>query len=157
MEGILNNMFYAKETKENAFDLLTGTSVTTNTSVFTEEAMEILRPLIQKASKATVKNPDLFWNNVRSVIEEAGKIVSGAVEVPGKDLLRYSKDDITKVLDETDGKIPAEVQAAAYYRKETDRVAREAMSDLINTEIGKGRIDFREQLDPDLVKAIETK
>jgi hypothetical protein len=157
MEGILNNMFYAKETKENAFDLLTGTSVTTNTSVFTEEAMEILRPLIQKASKATVKNPDLFWNNVRSVIEEAGKIVSGAVEVPGKDLLRYSKDDITKVLDETDGKIPAEVQAAAYYRKETDRVAREAMSDLINTEIGKGRIDFREQLDPDLVEAIETK
>jgi hypothetical protein len=157
MEGILNNMFYAKETKENAFDLLTGTSVTTNTSVFTEEAMEILRPLIQKASKATVKNPDLFWNNVRSVIEEAGKIVSGAVEVPGKDLLRYSKDDITKVLDETDGKIPAEVQAAAYYRKETDRVAREAMSDLINTEIGKGRIDFREQLDPDLVEAIENK
>jgi hypothetical protein len=77
--------------------------------------------------------------------------------VPGKDLLRYSKDDITKVLDETNGKIPAEVQAAAYYRKETDRVAREAMSDLINTEIGKGRIDFREQLDPDLVEAIETK
>lgn len=157
MEGILNNMFYAKQTKENAFDLLTGTSVTTNTSVFTDEAMEILRPLIQKAAKDTVKNPDLFWNNIRSVIEEGGRIVSGAVEVPGKELLRYGKDEITKVLDETAGKIPAEVQAAAYYRKEADRVAREAISDLINTEIGKGRIDFREQLDPDVVKAIETK
>ena len=157
MEGILNNMFYAKQTKENAFDLLTGTSVTTNTGVFTDAAMEILRPLIQKAAKATAKNPDLFWNNVRSVMEEGGRIVSGAVEVPGKDLLRYGKDEITKVLDETAGKIPSEVQAAAYYRKEADRVAREAISDLINTEIGKGRIDFREQLDPDVVKAIESK
>jgi hypothetical protein len=157
MEGILNNMFYAKQTRENAFDLLTGTSVTTNTGVFTDAAMEILRPLIENAARATAKNPDLFWNNVRSVIEEGGRIVSGAVEVPGKDLLRYSKDEITKVLDETAGKIPAEVQAAAYYRKEADRVAREAISDLINTEIGKGRIDFREQLDPDVVKAIEVK
>ena len=157
INGILNSMFFAKETKENAFDLLSGTSVMTNTGVFTDEAMDILRPVIEKAAKEAAENPDLFWSKVRSVLEEAGKIVSGVTKVPGKDLLRYDPKDITKVLDKTAGKIPSEVQVAAYYRKEAQRIAEESLSDLINTEIGKGRLDFREQLDDAVNAAIEAK
>ena len=145
LEAIVDDMFYTKTTKENIFDLFTGTKVQQNSKVFTSAGMDKLGPELDALADEIINNPSKFWENADKAIDFARKEVIDGVE---PDLLRYSKDEITSVVDNSKGKIPAEVQLAAYYRTEAQKVADEVVSDLINTEIGKGRLAVQDAFSP---------
>jgi len=137
LDNILADMFYTKTTKENIFDLFTGTKVQQNTKVFSSAGMDKIAAQLDVLADEIILDPSKFWEKANEAIKIAKNEVIDGVET---DLLRYSKDEITSVIDNSKGKIPAEVQLAAYYRTEAQKVADEVISDLINTEIGKGRL-----------------
>ncbi len=137
LDNILADMFYTKTTKENIFDLFTGTKVQQNTKVFSSAGMDKIAAQLDVLADEIILDPSKFWEKANEAIKIAKNEVIDGVET---DLLRYPKDEITSVIDNSKGKIPAEVQLAAYYRTEAQKVADEVISDLINTEIGKGRL-----------------
>jgi len=153
LEGIINNMFYTKKTRENAFDLFTGTSTGTSTSVFTDAGYQILRPGIEDAAKQIMKDPDKFWSVTNDLIVKAQDIAKGRI-TSTEDLITARPEQVIDVLAETKGKIPPEVQVAAYYRSEGARIVDEVLTDLVNTEIGKGRLNINDELDPGIIAKI---
>ncbi len=137
LDDILADMFYTKTTKENIFDLFTGTKVQQNTKVFSSAGMDRIGAQLNDLADEINLNPSKFWENVNEAVRLAKTEI---IDAGDPDLLRYAKDEITSVIDNSKGVIPAEVQLAAYYRTEAQKVADEVISDLINTEIGKGRL-----------------
>ena len=150
IEGIINDLFFSKTTKENVFDLFTGTSVSKAGNVFTEKAMERLNPLIAQATERSLANGTDFFANLAPVIEEAQAIVRSGDPT----LLRRPAEEITDVFAKNGNKIPAEVQLGGFYRAEGKRISEEIVSDLINTEVGKGRISIYDELTPDLQQRV---
>jgi hypothetical protein len=150
IEGILNDLFFSKTTKENVFDLFTGTSVSKAGNVFTEKAMERLKPLIAQATERSLANGTDFFANLAPVIAEAQAIVRSGDPT----LLRRPAEEITDVFAKNGNKIPAEVQLGGFYRAEGKRISEEIVSDLINTEVGKGRISIYDELTPDLQRRV---
>ena len=149
LDSILADMFYTKTTKENIFDLFTGTKVQQNTKVFSSAGMDKIAAQLDVLADEIILDPSKFWENANEAIRIAKKeIIDGG----DPDLLRYPKDEITSVIDNSKGKIPAEVQLAAYYRTEAQKIADEVISDLINTEIGKGRLAIQDAFDPSFRK-----
>ena len=147
--GMLNDLFFSKSTKENVFDLFTGTSVSKAGNVFTQEAMDRLAPLIRTASEKARREPNTLFEAMVPVLEEAQRIVASG----DPKLLRYPANEITDVAAKKGG-IPAEIQLGAYYRSEAQRISREVVSDLINSEVGKGRINIIEELTPDIQQRV---
>ncbi len=137
LDDILGDMFYTKTTKENIFDLFTGTKVQQNSKVFSSAAMDKIAAQLDVLADEIILDPSKFWENANEAIRIAKTEI---IDAGDPNLLRYPKDEITSVVDNSKGKIPAEVQLAAYYRTEAQNVADEVISDLINTEIGKGRL-----------------
>jgi len=149
--GVLNDLFYSKVTQENIFDLLTGTSVASQKNIFTDFAMEELRPLLQQATLRTANNPGNFFIEIQPVIAKAQEIIARK----DPNLVR-NVDDVVDLFAKSGGKIPGEVQLGAYYRSEGMRIAEEAVSDLINTEIGKNQLDILGRLSEDVQGRIAT-
>ena len=142
INGILFDLFYTKSTKENIFDLFTGTSVSKNVDVFSQKAKERLQPLIDRAVFTALDDPRKLLFSLEEIMNEAGKMVASG----DQSLLRYPADEIKSVLKESNGKIPAEVQVGSYYRAEANRLADEALGELINSEVGKGRLSVFDEL-----------
>lgn len=145
----LNDFFFTQETKENIFDVLTGTHVSRNTSVFTEKAYEQLSDSIFDAVSKIDTDPSQFFYELQRLAEEAGKIVDSG----DQSLIKYKKDDITKILEET-GKISPEIQIASFYRSEAQKIIDDLMSDLINKEIGKGQLQPEDTFDKEYLDTI---
>lgn len=143
--GVLNDLFYSKITQENIFDLLTGTSVASQKNIFTEAAMEELRPLLQEARSNIFDKPANFFIEIQPVITKAQEIIARK----NPNLVR-NVDDVVDIFAKNSGKIPPEVQLGAYYRSEGQRIAEEVVSDLINTEIGKNQLDLLGTLSEDV-------
>ncbi len=142
INGILFDLFYTKSTKENIFDLFTGTSVSKNVDVFSQKGKDQLQELIDEAVFAAIDDPTKLLFSLEKVLDEAGKMVASGDQT----LLRFPPDEIKSVLKESNGKIPAEVQVGSYYRAEANRIADEALGELINSEIGKGRLSVFDEL-----------
>ena len=147
--GVLNDLFYSKITQENIFDLLTGTSVASQKNIFTEAAMEELRPLLQEATRNIFGKPANFFIEIQPVITKAQEIIARK----DPNLVR-NVDDVVDIFAKNGGKIPPEVQLGAYYRSEGQRIAEEVVSDLINTEIGKNQLDLLGTLSEDVQKRV---
>jgi len=148
LEDSLNDLFFSQQTKENIFDILTGTHVTKNGSVFTPKAYEVMRPLLQDASEVIFDDPSQFFTQ----LEKIAKAVSvDIVDNGGPALIKFDKEDIVKTLDK-DGKIPAEAQIAAFYRSEADRIVENLLSDLVSKEIGKGQLTIDNMFDDDFMQ-----
>jgi len=88
LEFALNNLFYSKETKENIFDLFSGTTVSRDTSVFTaagrkkyfenEQLAEALKEgfdtnglgeaaILEKIAEEVAENPRILWQKLEEV------------------------------------------------------------------------------------------
>jgi len=147
--GVLNDLFYSKITQENIFDLLTGTSVSSQKNIFTEAAMEELRPLLQEATSKIFDKPGNFFIEIQPVITKAQEIIARK----DPNLVR-NVDDVVDLFAKNGGKIPPEVQLGAYYRSEGMRIAEEVVSDLINTEIGKNQLDLLGTLSEDVQRRV---
>jgi len=147
----LDDFFFTQETKENIFDVLTGTHVSRNTSVFTEKAYEQLSDAILEATLKIDADPSQFFYELERLVKEAGKIIDSG----DQSLIKYNKDDITKVL-EKKGKISAEAQIASFYRSEAKKIVNDLMSDLINKEIGKGQLQPEDLFDKEYLDSVSS-
>lgn len=145
LEGIIDDLFYTKSTTENVFDLFTGSSVSKKGGVFTADGQAQLQPLLDTAVNNIMARPETLWTELAPVIAEAQRIVAS-----GDPKLLRRPDDIVDVFAKNKNKIPPEVQVGGFYRAEARRIADELVSDLINTEVGKGRISIFDELTPDL-------
>jgi len=145
----LDDFFFTQETKENIFDVLTGTHVSRNTSVFTEKAYEKLSDAILEATLKIDADPSQFFYELERLAKEAGKIIDSG----DQSLIKYNKDDIIKVL-EKKGKISAETQIASFYRSEAKKIVNDLMSDLINKEIGKGQLQPEDLFDKEYLDSV---
>ena len=145
----LDDFFFTQETKENIFDILTGTHVSRNTSVFTEKAYEQLSDALFDAVAKIDADPSQFFYELERLAKEAGKIIDSG----DQSLIKYNKDDITKVLEEK-GKISPEIQIASFYRSEAKKIIDDLMSDLINKEIGKGQLQPEDLFDKEYLDNI---
>jgi hypothetical protein len=148
----LNDIFYSRQTKENIFDVLTGTKTSTNTGVFTSDAIEQLEFQAALAAERVAADPSTYFEELLRLARQADDYVS----LNPRRFLRIEPDELINTLSK-EGKLPAEAQIAAYYRAETERIVEELLSDLTTKEIGKGQINPENLLDPNYVAATRRK
>jgi len=162
LEFGLSNLFYNKQTKENIFDLFSGTTISRDTGVFSAAGIEKYfkkedgTAVLQLAAKDIADNPRLLWNKLQEVsaqiradLADPAKraelfndpnsivdIVKEGEARSGKILGRYSS-----IRGLEPGTIPPEVSLGMYYKAEADAINEGILFDLVNKEVGKGNLN----------------
>jgi uncharacterized protein YoaH (UPF0181 family) len=174
------DIFYTKEGQENIFDVLTGTSITKNSGILSIKGLESIAETVNKVSIEIAENPSSFFDGFDTVIKEVQEIIKSG----DADLLRASPEAIKNGLIEgkksgflketfnslknegraaigsereiIEGKISAEAQIAAYYRRESKAIVDDLMTDLVTKEIGKGQLIVENYFDEDVINKIRS-
>ena len=149
IDGIIDDLFFSKSTKEDILDLFTGTSVSSQKSILTGHSKQLLAGDVQQAVLNIMIEPRKFFEYIQPVIRKAQRLATS-----GDPTLVRNPDDVIDLVAKNGGKIAPEVQLGAYYRSEAQKIADEALGQLINTEIGKNNIDLFAQLDPEFQSRI---
>jgi hypothetical protein len=164
----INDLFYSKETKENIFDVLTGTNVERNTGVLTGEGRAELFNFVRDAAVRIEQNPGTYFDELLSLAKEVDNIIAtgdtrllaykpediiraldrGPMKMPARISKPAKAEDVARALDNNVG-LSAETQIASYYRAEANRIVEDLLGDLVNKEIGKGGLDVDSYFDGD--------
>lgn len=155
MDGLmagLNDIFYSRQTRENIFDALTGTKTSTNSGIFTDDAIVELGMEATIAAQKISENPSIYFEELLKLAKKAEDLIS----TDPRRFMRIEPDELINTLAK-EGKLPAEAQIAAYYRAETQRIVEDLLSELTTKEIGKGQINPENLLDPNYVMSARRK
>jgi hypothetical protein len=147
----INDLFYSKETKENIFDVLTGTNVERNTGVLTDEGRGKIQELVEQAAIRIEEKPGTYFDEVLELAKKVDEIIATG----DKRLIAYEPEDIIRAIDK-DGGLSAETQIASYYRAEANRIVENLIGDLVNKEIGKGGLNVDAYFDKDYLGQFRT-
>jgi hypothetical protein len=175
LEFGLSNLFYNKQTKENIFDLFSGTTISRDTGVFSQAGIEKYfkkedkTALLQLAAKDIAENPRLLWDKLQEV---SNAIRADLANPETRTKLFNNPDSVIDIVKQGEarsgkglgkyggltglkpGTIPPEVSLGIYYKAEADAINEGVLFDLINKEIGKGSLSPLASFDQDYIKYI---
>jgi len=147
----VNDLFYSKETKENIFDVLTGTNVERNTGVLTGEGRGEITGFVRDAAVRIEQDPSTYFDELLGLSRKVDDLMASG----NKELIAYNTEDIIRAIDEDAG-LSAETQIASYYRAEANRIVEDLLGDLVNKEIGKGGLDVDAYFDQDYLSGFRS-
>ena len=162
LEFGLSNLFYNKQTKENIFDLFSGTTISRDTGVFSDAGIkeyfknEDGTALLQLAAKDIAENPRLLWDKLQEI---SNAIRADLADPVKRTELFNDPDSIVDIVKQGEarsgkglgkyggltglkpGTIPPEVSLGMYYKAEADAINEGILFDLVNKEVGKGNLN----------------
>ena len=169
----VNDLFYSKETKENIFDVLTGTNVERNTGVLTDEGRGQILDFVRDAAVRIEEKPGTYFDELLSLAKKVDEIIAtgdrrliaydpkdiiraldrGPMTIPARVSKPAKAEDVARALDNNVG-LSAETQIASYYRAEANRIVEDLIGDLTNKELGKGGLDVDSYFDEDYLRGL---
>jgi len=142
----LNDLFFTKFTKENIFDVITGTSVTTASRPLSPKGMEEISKLIDDAAKVVAENPSSYFDELSKLASKVNEWISEGK----KQFLAFEPSEIISTL--KDEKLPVQAQIAAYYRSAAKAIEDELITTLLQKEVGKGSLSVDNIFDPNFIQ-----
>jgi len=169
----LQNLFYNKSQKQDIFNLFNGVDIARETSVLSQNGKTYFDGLMDNAAKRINDNPESLFPELIAIQEEMRTIIAKAKSDPqvAQEFFRVNPNEIVDIAAEgaqrlsakITGKtkpIPQEVSVGLYYKSEADRIQKELISDLVNTEIGKGQVALTDTIKEDyynFIKSVENR
>ena len=131
-DGLLSN-FQTKQTIENIFDTISGTNVTSNTSVLSGKLLKDLDSSVTKAVERIADNgPTVYFEELNRLIDEVESLMTSNPE-----LFREPVENITSLRQAAGGKLPVDLQIIPYVKAEASRITDRLMSDFIESALDK--------------------
>ena len=147
-EGIawtIRRLFFVEKKSESLLDAVLGSKLVFQENFLSPQGNQLLEKAIEEAAEKATRNPETYWDAVNDVVVEMKQIIRN----PDNLKPRVNPKNITKVLDETGGRIPAEVQVGNYFFNETSRVMNRKIAELIDNDPMVDRFIYQAERNPD--------
>jgi hypothetical protein len=130
-EGIawtIRRLFYVEKKSESLLDAVLGSKLVFEEQFLSSQGQKLLDEVITEAAEAAIRNPELYWDSVKKVIDKMELLIKNPENLKP----RVNPKNIQQVMKKTGGRIPAEVQVGNYFYNETTRIMDRKITELID-------------------------
>jgi len=142
IESAISSSIYEGRAKEDIFETLVGANFFRDYSVFNKDGRIILESIIDDIVQKIQKDPKSLWSNMDNAIDAAQSLSRDVSYLKRPE----TANKITRIKKD---KLPVELQIGSYYRAEAERIATEALQDLVSGPIKKTGVNLYTNLSED--------
>ncbi len=128
MAWTIRRLFFAEKKSESLLDAVLGSKLVFQDNFLSPAGEALLEQALKEAAEKAVIQPEIYWDAVNDVAQAMNRIILD----PDNLKPRVNPKNITRVLEETGGRIPAEVQVGNYFYNETTRIMNRKITELID-------------------------